>query len=123
MLQTSSGEKFVVFRLGEKIRDVQKQCFMLAYENNYGNTSAVARTLGISRKTAFNWQKSIAFGGDEDCTDPADLIPGDNDKQGDPVTPTPGNVPLPNCPDNLVHIPADPTGEVPIVREPLLPSR
>ena len=64
------------------------------------------------------------IGGDDDevCFD-EDIIPGDNDAEGPPVTPTPGNVPLPDCPDNLVKIPADPLGDVPIVSEPLLPSR
>jgi hypothetical protein len=49
----------------------------------------------------------------------ADLIPGDNDLPEPPSTiPIP---PIPNAPDNLNHIPADPNGVVPIAVEPIKP--
>ncbi len=47
------------------------------------------------------------------------LIPGDNDKQGPPQTPTPSGVPNLDAPDNLTRIQPDPNGDVTITTPPV----
>lgn len=48
-VENASGEKFIVFRLGDTEDEIVRQLCQLALENNDGNISKAARSLGLTR--------------------------------------------------------------------------
>lgn len=50
-----SGEKIIVVMLGEQVDDINKQMLIVALENNSGNQSRAAQSLGIHPRTIRHW--------------------------------------------------------------------
>jgi DNA-binding NtrC family response regulator len=57
VVTTQTGEKHVVFKLGETLDEVTFQIAQLVLDNNAGNAGQTARTLGLSPGTVKNWIK------------------------------------------------------------------
>lgn len=51
IVTTPSGERFVVFRLGDKEDDIIEQVFTVTLGNNGGNITKTARALGLCIRT------------------------------------------------------------------------
>lgn len=51
---TDSGEKQIVYRLGETLDDIEEQIFAVVLENNSGSKAATARALGRTRGWVVN---------------------------------------------------------------------
>lgn len=57
IVKGKSGERFVVFQLGDSMETLKREIFQVSLENNGGNIAAAARAMKICYRTAKNWRK------------------------------------------------------------------
>jgi transcriptional regulator with GAF, ATPase, and Fis domain len=56
---TTDGEKFVWFRLGDTLEQIQEEIFAVCLEHAEWNLTRAAKSLGISRRTAGTWARRL----------------------------------------------------------------